>query len=71
MAQRFRTLTVLAEDPTSIPRTHRDAHNCLYLQLQGVQHPLLAFVRTAHTGYTSMHACRQNTLTHDIKLKNN
>jgi hypothetical protein len=29
-------LTALPEDPGSIPGTHMAAHNCLYLQFQGL-----------------------------------
>lgn len=31
MAQRFRALAALPEDPSSMPSTHMPAHNCLYL----------------------------------------
>lgn len=47
MAQQFRALVALLEDPSSLPRIHMTAHNCLQLQFQRIQIPLLTSVDTA------------------------
>jgi hypothetical protein len=47
---RLRALAVLAEDLGSVPSTHTGAHSLLLLQFQGIQHPLLDTVGTAHKG---------------------
>lgn len=51
--QGFRAL-VLAEDPGLIPSTHRDAHNNLQLQFQGILPHLLvsSCTRIAHDAQT-------------------
>jgi hypothetical protein len=36
MSQWLRVLAALPEDPGSIPSTHMIAHNCVYLQFQGI-----------------------------------
>lgn len=42
MAQRLTTLATLMEDLGSVGSTYMAAHNHLYLQVQGIQHPFLA-----------------------------
>lgn len=49
MAQQSGTLDALAEDPSVVPSTHMLTHNYLYLQFQGIQHPLLTSLSTRHT----------------------
>ena len=53
MAQQLRALTVLPEDPDSVPSTHMTAHNFLYLQDLTPSH---------------RNTCRQNTSAHKIKI---
>lgn len=47
--QWLRALVDLPEDPSSILRTHRVAHNCLESQSQMIKHSLRASLGTAHT----------------------
>lgn len=48
VAQNWRALAALAKDPGLIPRTHVAVHHYLYLQVQGIWCPLLAFKGTRH-----------------------
>lgn len=63
MAQQWRTLAILPEDLDLIPSTHRVVHNCLHLQFEGIQSPLLATSGTSHTniytGKTPIHTHTQ------------
>lgn len=42
-------LAVLGEEPSSVPSTYTATHNHLYLQFQGIQHPLMASSSIWHT----------------------
>ena len=56
MAQQLRALAALPEDMGSVPRTHIVAHKWLKIQVQGIQHSLLAFMGTRYTARIDMHA---------------
>ena len=57
MAQQLRALAMLAEDPSSIPRTHMATHNCLWFQFQG------------HAGrYNNAHKIRVSTIISLLKI---
>ena len=47
MAPWFKTSPVPQEDPSLAPRTHRQAHRCLHLRLQGILRSLLTSIGTA------------------------
>lgn len=49
MASPLRTLAALSEDPSSVPRLYKVAHNHPLLHFQGIWHSLLASVGTRHT----------------------
>lgn len=49
MVQWLMALAALAENPGSIPSTLMEAHTCLWLQLQGLQNPLLESTSTKNT----------------------
>ena len=54
--QGLRALPALSENPGAIPRIHVVAHNCLQLQFQGINHPLLTLVGTVFTWCTIIHS---------------
>lgn len=54
--------------PGLVPSTHVVAGNCLLLQSQEVQHPLLASLGPAYVLHR--HACRQEAHTHNNKKHN-
>lgn len=55
MAQWLRALAALLEDSSSIPSTHVTAHNCLQLQSQGIQYPLLTSADIARSRYLDIY----------------
>ena len=65
MAQQLRELLALTEDLSSDPKhPHRVAHNLLPLQLQEIQHPLLA----SGYAYKCARVClRAHTETQNVK----
>lgn len=48
MVQQWRRLAALQEDSGSLPSTHTEARNGLWLQFQGIQNPLLNSTGTWH-----------------------
>jgi hypothetical protein len=48
MTQQLGALAALAEDPGLTPRAHKAAHNHLWVQFQGIRHPLQPSVGTRH-----------------------
>lgn len=67
LAPWLRALGSLAEDPSSIPRTHITAHNGLKLQPQEICHPLLAPSDRRHGGgVVHKHTYREDTHVHKI-----
>jgi hypothetical protein len=69
MAQCLGALAVLAENLGSIPGTQIEAHNCLQLQFQGIQCPLLASMDTGKR-VVSLYTFRQDPYTYEIKISN-
>jgi hypothetical protein len=61
MAQQFRALCAIPEDPSSIPTASMAAHSCLKLQFKGTQYPLL-IKHVVHR-----HVCRQTNSKKDGK----
>lgn len=64
VAQRLKALTILAEDPCSIPSSHIMAHNPLWLQFQGIQNPFLASTRVRHSYGAHVYMQKDKTSIH-------
>lgn len=61
ITQRLRALAILAEDQSLIPSTHNSGSQHLYLQLQGIQHPLF-LQGHPHACYTQRHTLTKTNL---------
>lgn len=55
MAEWFKALATVPDEPGSIPITHKKAHSCLLHQFQGVHRPLLASMGIVYISGTQIH----------------
>jgi hypothetical protein len=55
----------LPEVPSSIPSTHIQSHNHLWLQFQGIQCPLLASEDSTHTHSIEIHIQAKHPYTYN------